>query len=211
MKNLLLALLFGNIVYFLWNSLVKAPEINTGVVVHDEASLVPAVKLVAAEGGAGSGPQIVCRSVGPYAELGPAEEAVAALGATGFSANVREAAEQIMVGHWAQVIDIDQRADANRLVAALTEAGLEEAYIVGDETEGYTISLGLFSELPRAESVVAQAADAGVRAVIVERTRDEVRYWVDAATPGPGVLQPYVDTGENLTIEERAIGECPDR
>ena len=218
MRNLIFLLLLANIVYFLWNTWVVEPEVNTGIIVHEESELTPKVALAPpeavadaaddVENPASEAPTVVCLSLGPYADIDAAGEAVDALLENEIDGRVRAANGRVFVGHWTQVQDVANRADANRKVAQLQAGGLEEAYIAGNADDGWTISLGLFSERPRAELVRDQAIAAGVEAIVVDRTREGEQFWVDTTTNSITALDDYIDEDIGIRVEQDAAGAC---
>lgn len=197
MRNLFLVLLFANLVYFFWARWVSTPTVETGVILHKEADLVPLAELAPRRPDAPAAP--VCLSVGPFEDQAAAEIALVNLTDADVDAALRTAAGQVFIGHWVQVVNIDDRAQANRELKKLKDGGIAEAYIVGDAASGFGISLGLFSELPRAERVLEQAQALGASANITDRTRDGDVHWLDVKTADPTRLAELL--GDNATPE----------
>ncbi len=185
MRNLVLALLFANLLYFFWNRWVgEAPPVDPGIDIVDPGELAPRAELAPAPAVGAAEPVLpACISFGQFDEREAADARLEELTGEGYSAAIRSATGEVFIGHWVQVVDIEGRAAANALVARLTEGGMEEAYVVGDDAEGYTISLGLFSELERAERVELQAKAIGIDAVVGDRTREAEVFWVDVTSP----------------------------
>jgi hypothetical protein len=133
---------------------------------------------------AGSRPER-CISVGPFLEQSQAVDAVSELRGAGFAnPTQRSAEEDVWGGYWVHLPGIPSRAEAAKTLAALKAGGISEAYsMAGDD--GYTISLGVFSEAARADRRTQEARDLGYEPTVSDSTRRAEVYWVDVAV-GPG-------------------------
>lgn len=225
MKNLLLILLLANILYFLWGR-YSPEEKESGVVVLDESELGPRMELaqkprvgdpasVGAVLGEGRASDLVavvgrsCVSVGPFRQRDDAEEVAVRYVAEEMTTRVRSTFGEVFVGHWVQVRDIPDRAASQRMVEALNEGGLTDVLPIESEDEGLKISLGLFGNLERAQSVADEARALGLDAEIAPRTTEGTVYWTDIALP-PGrgaaeIVERYDE--ERVLLRDRAT--CP--
>lgn len=222
MRNLLLALLLANILYFIYDRFVtKPPEYGVAVVSEDE--LGPPLELgepvvVAREGdedGSGRSTDFAgmtgrsCATVGPFRAESDADDALADVLADGLSATRRSTDGQVFVGHWVQIKNVADRSSGNQMLAQLTEGGLADAYLVETDDEGIKISLGLFEEMARAERVELQAKSLGLPAEIAPRMSDAVVFYVDIGLPpGRGAGSIVSKYGEELVLL-RGAATCP--
>ena len=225
MRNILLALLLANILYFMYDRFVEDPP-ELGIAVVDESSLGPELRLsdssapVESEGDVveGEAPEPVelaamvgrsCVTVGPFKAASDAEGALSDFIADDFSAVIRSTDGQVFVGHWVQIRNIADRSSGNQMIETLREGGLGDAYLVETEEEGLKISLGLFGEMPRAERIELQAKSLGLPADIVPRMRDATVFFVDLCLPpGRGAGSIVEKYGEDkVLLRDQAI--CP--
>ena len=225
MRNILLALLLANILYFMYDRFVEDPP-ELGIAVVDESSLGPELRLsdssapVESEGEVveGETPEPVelaamvgrsCVTVGPFKAASDAEGALSDFIADDFSAVIRSTDGQVFVGHWVQIRNIADRSSGNQMIETLREGGLGDAYLVETEEEGLKISLGLFGEMPRAERIELQAKSLGLPADIVPRMRDATVFFVDLGLPpGRGAGSIVEKYGEDkVLLRDQAI--CP--
>ncbi|MGB5354141.1 MAG: hypothetical protein WBN32_11060 [Woeseia sp.] len=225
MRNLLLLLLLANVLYYLWGQ-YNPPEVETGVAIVNEDDLGPPLQLAEAtvpdnvegdiESSSTSRPSDLdvqvgrsCVSIGPFRESDEAEAALAEFEESGLRGAIRSIEGEVFVGHWVQIRDIPDRATANAMLAQLKKSGLNEAYVVQTEDEGIKISLGLFSELVRAERVELQAKSLELPAEISERTRTQQVAFVDLGLPpGRGAGSMIELYGEDRVLL-RDAATCP--
>ena len=225
MKNLLLILLLANILYLMWGMFTEAPP-QPGVAVVEPAELGPpldvttgrdseAVASVGAVLGSGEPSDLEavvgrsCVTIGPFKVQTDADSAELAYSQEGMKTAVRSTRGQIFVGHWVQIRNIDSEAEANTMLAALTEGGLTDAYLVRTEDEGLKISLGLFGDLERAERIELQARSLDLPADIKPRTADRTIYFVDIGLPpGRGAGAIVEQYGEDKVLLREAA-TCP--
>ena len=225
MRNLLLLLLLANILYFMWERYVGAPD-ESGIVIVDESELGPPLEIssvdvaeasasVGAVLGSGRPSELSavvgrsCVTIGPFKTIGEAETAAQDYTQEGMRTSVRTTQGQVFVGHWVQIRNIPDREAGNVMIEKLRAGGLGDAYIVPTEDEGLKISLGLFGELSRAERVELQAKSLDLPADISPRTRDATVFFVDIGLPpGRGAGAMIEKYGEdNVLLRQQAT--CP--
>ena len=225
MKNLLLILLLANILYFLWGW-VADDEVTSGVAIVDERDLGPPLTVKErgdedspASAGAAPGSEepttlaaVVgrsCVTIGPLRGRSDADAAETRYRAEGMRTGMRKTFGQIFIGHWVQIRGISNREEGDRMLAELHANGLQEAYLVQTDDEGLKISLGLFSELDRAERVELRAQSLGLNADIAPRMQDGEVFFVDVALPpGRGASEIVGRYGEEqVMLREQAT--CP--
>jgi hypothetical protein len=225
MKNILLMLLLANILYLMWG-LFTNEESQPGVAFVEESDLGPPLDVttgrdsdtIASVGAVlGSGePSALeavvgrsCVTIGPFKENADADSAVLGYSSEGMKALLRATRGQIFVGHWVQIRNIADEAEANSLLAQLTAGGLTDAYLVRTEDEGMKISLGLFGDVERAEKIELQARSLDLPAEISPRTREGDVFFVDIGLPpgrGAGaIIEKYGE--ERVLLREAAT--CP--
>lgn len=224
MRNILLALLLANILYFLWGLYVEDQE-EYGVAVVSESELGPPLELtdalaeaatsVGAVLGSGRPSDLAavvgrsCVTVGPFKTGTDADGALADFENDGMRASLRTTEAPVFVGHWVQIRNIPDRAAGNEMIEKLKEGGLGDAYLVETEEEGLKISLGLFGEMPRAERIELQAKSLGLPADISARTRDATVIFVDVGLPpGRGAGNIIEQFGEERVLL-RDAATCP--
>lgn len=200
MRNLFSILLLANLLFLGWRLWVSPPDVvatelaaagNESVItVLQQEAISPgsAVKREARSGlpvSTSTGSQ--CLRIGPIAE-GPLADAVRArLAADGFDVTTTVEEGQIWVGHWVQLDGVASREEADRLVARLAAGGLPDAYVL-QNTAPFTISLGVFRDRERADSVAAAAGRLGVQARTTDRYRPGTQFWLTVAIrPGAGL------------------------
>lgn len=223
MRNLLLLLVLANVLYFIWGRVAEQPP-EPGIVIVDEADLGPPLRIVEAPDAAasvgamlGSGRETdlaaavgrSCVSIGPFANSAEAERALQEYREEGMRGAVRSTDGELFVGHWVQIRDVPNRRVADAMLARLIDGGLTDAYLVSTEDEGLKISLGLFGDLDRAESVGRQAQSLNMQAEITPRMRDATVFYVDLTLPpGRGAGAMIEQHGEENVLL-RGAATCP--
>ncbi len=150
-----------------------------------------------------------CISVGPFVSLRQASEAAALLNQAGLTTSQRAEESQVWVGHWVHLPSYPSRAAAVEVVEELRKQGIKDIYIEPSGELKNTISLGLFTELERAEvraGRVRQLSDVSPQ--IRNRSRDGLVYWIDAAIEA-GISVDTASLPHNSSQELRTeIVEC---
>jgi len=229
MRNLLLYLLLililANICYFMWG-FVSQDESSPGVTVLEESDLGPpldvttgqnsdAITSVGAVLGSGEPSDLEavigrsCVSIGPFKESDDADTAVLEYNNEGMKAALRSGQGQIFVGHSVQILSVPTRDAGRAMLARLAEEGLGDAFIVGNEEDGLSISLGIFGNADNAEKIELQAESAGFEVDISPMTRDGTIFFVDIGLPpgrGAGaIIERYGE--ERVALRDAAT--CP--
>ena len=228
MKNILLALLVANILYYIWGSYVRDNG-EQGVAVVSEEELGPPLavtveretEVVAESVGAilGSGePSALeavvgrsCVTIGPFRANTDADTALTEYAGEGMPTTLRSQHGQIFVGHWVQIRNIADKLTADEMLDELHEGGLTDAYLVTSEEDGLYISLGLFGDVNRAEKVELQAKSLDLPVSIVPKTREGTMFFVDIGLPpGKGAGAMIEKYGESKVLL-RDQATCPDQ
>jgi len=225
MKNLLLLLILANVLYFMWG-MFTTEEQEPGVAVVEETDLGPPLQVTAgkdnesiASVGAvlGSGEPsdleaVVgrsCVTIGPFKVNGDADSAALQYSDEGMKTALRKARGQIFVGHSVQIEDVASRQDGREIVNNLGEQGLGDAFVVGNDEDGYAIALGIFGNAENAEKVELQAGAAGYEVAISPMTREDDVFFVDIGLPpGKGAGAIVEKYGEDR-VALRDAATCP--
>lgn len=150
-----------------------------------------------------------CVSIGPFADRTLGTNALRRVLNGGHDAGLRSATGQMIENHWVLVPGIPTREQAEAMVASLNQAGIDDVFLSVADDGGFNISLGLFSELARAERMRNQARELEVPATILPRTREGTVFWVDARLrPGHGALPLSETFGEGRVLLNDAA-TCP--
>jgi hypothetical protein len=225
MKNLLLLLILANILYFMWG-VFRPQDSNPRIVIVEESDLGPpldvttgqdtdAIASVGAVLGSGEPSNLEavvgrsCVSIGPFKVSGDADSAVLEYNNKGMKAVLRSGQGQIFVGHSVQVLNVPTRDAGRTMLGKLAEAGLADAFIVGNEEDGLAISLGIFGNADNAEKIELQAESAGFEVDISPMTRSGTIYFVDIGLPpGKGAGAIIEKYGEDR-VALRDAATCP--
>ena len=225
MKNLLLLLILANILYLMWGYF-RPEDPNPGIAIVEESDLGPPLDVtigqnsdeIASVGAVlGSGePSYLeavvgrsCVTIGPFKTRTDADSAVLEYNNEGLRAGLRSGQGQIFVGHSVKVLNVPTRDAGRAMLGKLSEEGLGDAFIVGNEEDGLAISLGIFGNAANAERKELQAESAGFEVDISPMTRDGTIFFVDIALPpgkGAGaIIEKYGE--ERVALREAAT--CP--
>ena len=225
MKNLLLMLILANVLYFMWG-MFTTEDPAPGIAVVEEADLRPALEVTAGRDGEsitsvgavlGSGEPsdleaVVgrsCVTIGPLKHSDDADSAVLEYANEGMKAALRKMRGQIFVGHSVQIQNVATRNDGRNIIGKLSEQGLGDAFIVGNDEDGYAIALGIFGNAENAEKVELQAKSAGFEVVISPMSRDGDIFYVDLGLPpGKGAGAIVEKYGEEI-VALREAATCP--
>lgn len=225
MKNLLLLLILANILYFMWG-IFATEDPQPGVAVVEESDLGPPLEVRAGAGGdsvasvgavLGSGEPsdldaVVgrsCVTIGPFQVASDADSAVLEYASEGMRAMRRQGRAQLFLGHSVQVENVPSRTAGREILAKLAEQSLEDAFIVGNDEDGYAIALGIFGQIENAEKVELQARAAGFEVAIAPMMREDDVFFVDIGLPpGKGAGSIVERFGEEL-VALRDAATCP--
>jgi len=143
-----------------------------------------------------------CVSVGPFNDVAQQTRAASLLQERGFSPQERTEAGDVRDGYWVYLGGLKSAADEARALRSLQDAGITDAHAVPAADDGRRVSVGLFTERPRAERRARVVQHLGFSPDIVERRRSGTIYWIDldlgtsdAAVPTEGLAAP--DQGES--------------
>lgn len=225
MKNLLLLLLLANILYFVWG-MFNDDSTQPGIAIVSESELGPPLEVTtnrdaeaAASVGAvlGSGEPsdlaaVVgrsCVTLGPFRSSEDADRAKMEYAGQGMRAAVRSGQGQIFIGHSVQVQNVPDRESGRAMLTRLHGGGLGDAFLVGNEEDGLSISLGIFGNQTNAEKVELQARSVGFDVDISPMTRDAAVFFVDIGLPPGRGAGAIVDKHGEDKVLLRDAATCP--
>jgi cell division septation protein DedD len=120
-----------------------------------------------------------CVTVGPFRELSQAATAAGTLRNSGFDPMQRAGEGDIWVGYWVYIAAIPTQAEAEEILSKLRQSGISDSYVIPNSDSGNLVSLGVFTEIARAGSRLAEVRKLGYEATVADRTRRATVYWVD--------------------------------
>ncbi len=222
MKAVFLAVLLANVFFFAWSrwhapaaqedyaaasspppTLMLADEVNGEVPSGNAAPRTESPDRIAG-----------CRSIGPFPDLPQASRAATTLRESGHEPRTRAAEGEIWAGLWVYLEGLPSRAEAQRIMALLKQNGMTDAYIMPSLTGSNEISLGIFSEPPRAQRRAEDARRLGLKPTTVDHTRKGTVYWLDMdLKPGDSPLDPAdlqgLDGESGGRIVRLQVQACP--
>jgi hypothetical protein len=134
---------------------------------------------------------LTCVSAGPFLARQGAERAAARLGSLGFTVRLRDAREDVRVGHWVRLESLATPEDAENARTALQAAGLTDAFVLTEEGTGTVVSLGVHADAARADATAAVARAAGFEPRTTDRLRVEDVTWLDVDRQANGGLPEF--------------------
>lgn len=213
MRALLLLLLFANLAFFAWSRWIAAPLVPgltplpaaARLVLAREAQSAPEAGPVQAEEVA----PVSCVSIGPFLDLTEAARASTRLRELGYGPRQRVSEGPVWSGWWVALERLEGREAAEQVVARLRQFGVSDAYIMPGEEAGVTVSLGLFTERPRALRRLDEVKALGYEPLVTERQRTGTVYWIDADLPVAGQFpDPASFEGEQGRITRLEMRPC---
>ena len=161
--------------------LVLASETPARAATAVKAAAVP--QIAAAPGDAPAGtltpPAQRCVSVGPFNDVAQVTRAGSLLQERGFTPQQRSEDGDVRDGYWVYVAGIKRAADETRVLRTLQDAGISDAHAMASADDGRRVSVGLFTERPRAEKRARVVEHLGFSPDIIERRRPGTVYWLD--------------------------------
>jgi hypothetical protein len=198
-RTAVFVLIFVNLVFMAWAHWIDVPlepPANQAdarlprLVLASEAPSRPPRAAQAAVTSAASAPSDVsapavastsrrCVSVGPFNDLAQETHAASLLQDRGFTPQQRTEEGEVRDGYWVYVGGIKSAAEETRVLRTLQDAGIGDAHAMAAADDGRRVSVGLFTERPRAERRARVVQHLGFSPDIVERRRPGTIYWVD--------------------------------
>ncbi|MCZ6880555.1 MAG: SPOR domain-containing protein [Gammaproteobacteria bacterium] len=222
LRNFLLVLLLINLGILAWYHWLR--ETDEGAPIAPSYEGLPSLALVEKQPLVEPGPQVFsmktgqelldagvsdCRSIGPFEKTDDADDVTLTLLGQDYAVSTRSTPGRLFIGFWVNIAAADDRAAAEVITDALRADGVTDFYIVPSGDDQYAISLGVFSELGRAQRRLQQLSDRGFEAQVNQRYKDGEVSWLDVS--GFGVDKLNVSA---LAIDARGLeilGQCPPR
>jgi hypothetical protein len=199
-RNIVLALLAVNLLYFGWAHWVGRERTPLTAVAAAPAKPKP--------------PRAVAPPAPPpCATLGPFGTEFAALAAQkqlergGWGVMQRPITAQVRDGWWV-VVDNSSSNQQARTLNAIRNAGIRDAFAMPDDPQ-HRVSVGIFSVEDRAEDRAAKVQRLRLDATVLERMREQTEIWLDI----PGVARETLGDGRlnttGITLNQLRIETCP--
>ncbi len=201
MKSIFLALLLANLLFVGWRLWIAPPEVlprqlhaggqEPGLQAARPRQDEPGGSTRGEPGpGGGAGPAPAqsadapdgvegasCTRIGPVADREVADKLHARLAGRSLQVSTVVESGRIWVGHWVQLESVPTREAADQIVARLVAGGLPDAYVL-QSAPPFSVSLGVFRDKERADTMAAKAAALGFRTELVDRYRSGTQYWL---------------------------------
>jgi hypothetical protein len=154
---------------------------------------------------------LTCVSAGPFLAREDAERAAARLARLGFTVRLRDAREDVRIGHWVRLEGLATPEDAENARTTLQAAGLTDAFVLTEEGAGTVVSLGVHADATRADATAAVARAAGFEPRTIDRLRAEDVTWLDVDRQSNGGLPAFdeLQAAEGGTRPALALRPCP--
>jgi len=163
------------------------------------AETLPAAPAVEEEADVG----MTCTRIGPFPRAEDAAKVHRALKPRATRIVQSAEAGQVWVGYWVQTAPRNDRAKAEEIRQSLIAAGMEDAYIVSDES-GHIVSIGLYRKRSSANARVEIAEGLGHEILLTDRFNEGTNYWLRVDLAGDGSLRAgefQTDSGQILRTE----------
>jgi len=189
-RAIIVLLVLANVGFFAWSHWVARPERPAGsppadaprLVLANEAPAAPPLPSLRVTEG------VECVSLGPFLDLTEAARASTGLREAGLEPRQRAKEGAVWNGYWVSLAGLADADEAEQAVERLRTAGIGDAYIMPASDEGPTVSLGLFTEQPRALRRLDEVRALGFEPRIQERQRSGTVYWIDVDVSSPDQL-----------------------
>lgn len=215
MRTFALLLVLLNVCFLFWAQYIDVGEQNTGstasitgttqrlqLATERSQSTIIARKNPALQS---------CISIGPFAQITDETAVETKLREAGYMVTSRTERGEIFAGYWVSLPAFSTRLEAETALAKLHTSGIDDAYLLAEETPPNVISLGLFSEQANAERRRDEVIKLGYAPTIQSRNRNGELGWIDIKLKQPGqdidpsLLQPQV--GSILRLESKACAK----
>jgi hypothetical protein len=147
-----------------------------------------------------------CVAIGPFIEPADTDAAMAKLVDAGFEPSVLDAEGEVWDGYWVYLEQIESTQVARQMLSALSDAGVEDAYIIPNSDSGILISLGVYSDISRAGAQAERVGRLGYEATITDRHKTAQTQWLEITLRGEtsAALDLLAAPGQISRLEQRA-------
>ncbi|MGA1463425.1 MAG: hypothetical protein ACO37Y_09545 [Steroidobacteraceae bacterium] len=210
LRFLIVLLLVGNLAFLAWSLWIHEEPVLPQPVGEHPVRLVLATEAAVPEALPRQGAPLPpgCLSFGPFTDPAEVGKISTSLEERGLKPRQRVGEGTVWTGHWIS-LPVADRDQGLAVVRRLKQMGVTDAYVMPEE-EGSLVSLGLFSERPRALRRLDEVRALGFEAVISERERLGALYWVEAEVADPFVLEGLGgERREDGRILRLRVESCP--
>lgn len=199
-RVLVLLLVAANLLLFAWMALIgdDRPRLQAVAVAPRTAPLPPEAPP----------PPPPCSTLGPFDNEVAAESLQRQLEAAGWGVVRREMKQQVADGYWVYVAGLTSADDQGRVLRALRRTGIQDAFAMPEDPE-FRVSVGIFSEQPRAEDRARRVRVLKLDAQVTERMRDANVTWLDIPGVAPATLGDVRLATAGIDIGESKLEICP--
>ncbi|MEY2855582.1 MAG: hypothetical protein RL030_2714 [Pseudomonadota bacterium] len=199
-RVLVLMLVAANLLLFAWMALIgdDRPRLQAVTIAPRSVPLPPEAPP----------PPPPCTTLGPFAGEVAAESLQRQLEGSGWGVARREMKQQVTDGYWVYVAGLTSAADQARVLRALRRTGIQDAFVMPEDPE-FRVSVGIFSEQPRAEDRARRVRVLKLDAQVMERMRDTTITWLDIPGVAPSTLGDGRLATAGISIGERRLENCP--
>jgi hypothetical protein len=199
-RVLVLLLVAANLLLFAWMALVgdDRPRLQAVAIAPRTAPLPPKAPP----------PPPPCTTLGPFDNEVVAEGVQRQLEAAGWGVVRRATKQQVADGYWVYVAGLTSTDDQGRVLRALRRTGVQDAFAMPDDPE-FRVSVGIFSEQPRAEDRARRVRVLKLDAQVKERMRDTTVTWLDVPGVAPATLGDGRLASAGITLGDMKPGNCP--
>lgn len=202
MRVLVLGLLLVNLLYFGWAEWIDVPPppAPSSIAGLPHLTLVkelpPDRRAALARKMSLDAASPVCVSVGPFDDPGIANKAAALLQAKSFTPQQRTAQLPAVHRFWVYLGGFASDAAVTRALHRLEQAGIDDAEVMPPEAGSRRISLGLFSDRPRADARANAVRTLGLKPRTGERTVPGTVYWLNLMLPNSSTSVPLKEVSD---------------
>ena len=122
-----------------------------------------------------------CLRIGPFKTKEDIEDASENYFGSERKVEIVTKTAQNFIGHWVQIRDIEDTKDGQRIVGILHHKGIGEAYLVTTEDQELKVSLGLFEDISRAESLKNFSNSLGFNTDVSPRIRENKIFYLNTS------------------------------
>ncbi len=120
-----------------------------------------------------------CRTLGPFPERSAAQRVARQLAELHIAATLRDVTGADVAGYWVLMPPREDPVQAREMLAKLSAAGFDDAWLFKEGDMANAISLGLYSREDNARRRAEQVRDAGFDAWVKPQQQEFVLYWLD--------------------------------
>lgn len=137
-----------------------------------------------------------CVSVGPFDDPAIAVQAATLLEAKSYAPRQRAAESPALRRFWVYLDGFRSDASEMRVLHRLERAGIDDAEAMPADADGRRVSLGLFTDLDKAENRMKVVRTMGFQPVMTPRMLPGTVYWLDLTLPSGSAPVPLKDVSD---------------